>query len=211
MTFEKNIIVKLNEDAYDRIDESSDNIFYKIPRFVMHLDVATITAVTELYRKNIPINADVLDLMSSWISHYPKEVNYKRIVGLGMNARELARNKQLDEWLVHDLNIQPKLPFINNHFDLCTICVSIDYLTQPVTVLKEIGRVLKSNGSVIITYSNRFFETKATKAWLSLSEHDRKYLIRTYLQEAKTYVDIQFMDCSPKTGDPLYAVIAKVV
>ena len=105
MTFEKNIIVKLNEDAYSRIDESPDNIFYKIPRFVMHLDVATISAVTELYRKNIPINAYVLDLMSSWISHYPKEVNYKRIVGLGMNARELARNKQLDEWLVHDLNI----------------------------------------------------------------------------------------------------------
>ena len=210
MSFENNITVKLTDDAHRRIDEDPDDAFYKIPRFVTHLDATAISAVTELYRKYIPINADVLDLMSSWISHYPKEMNYHRVVGLGMNARELARNKQLDEWLVHDLNTEPELPFKKNQFDLCTICVSFDYLTQPVTVLKEISRVLRSNGSVIITYSNRFFETKATRAWLSLSEHDRKYLIRTYLLESKTYVDIQFMDCSSITGDPLYAVKASV-
>jgi len=209
MTFEKNITVKLSDDAHCRIDEASDEKFYKIPRFVTHIDAGAIEAVTEVYRKHITVSATVLDLMSSWISHYPEEVSYQRVVGLGMNARELARNKQLDEWLVHDLNMQPELPFITNEFDACTICVSFDYLIQPITVLKEISRILKQNGILIITYSNRVFETKATTAWLSISEQDRKYLIRTYLQESGSFSEIDFMDCSPKSGDPLYAIIAK--
>ncbi|MFT5396602.1 MAG: SAM-dependent methyltransferase [Gammaproteobacteria bacterium] len=208
MSFEKKITVKLSDAAHRRVDEAPDENFYKIPRFVTHIDAAAIDAVTELYRKHIPINADVLDLMSSWISHYPEDVNYQRVVGLGMNARELARNKQLDEWLVHDLNTQLELPFRTNEFDVCTICVSFDYLIQPITVLKEIGRVLKKNGALVITYSNRVFETKATTAWLSLSEQDRKYLIRTYLLESGAFTDIDFLDCSPVTGDPLYAIIA---
>lgn len=211
MTFEKKITVKLSEDAHRRIDEAPDEKFYKIPRFVTHIDTGAIDAVTELYRKRIPVNAVVLDLMSSWISHYPEDVRYHRVVGLGMNARELARNKQLDERLVHDLNMQPELPFKPNEFDVCTICVSFDYLIQPISVLKEIGRVLKKNGTLVITYSNRVFETKATTAWLSLSEHDRKYLIRTYLQESDAFTDIDFLDCSPVAGDPLYVIIASAI
>ncbi len=208
MPFEKKITVKLSVDAHRRIDEDLDENFYKIPRFVTHIDTGAIDAVTEVYRNYIPVNANVLDLMSSWISHYPEDVHYNRIVGLGMNARELARNKQLDEWLVHDLNLQPELPFRENEFDVCTICVSFDYLIHPISVLKEIGRILKKNGILVITYSNRVFETKATTAWLSLSEHDRKYLIRTYLLESEAFSNIDFIDCSPSTGDPLYAVLA---
>ncbi len=208
MTFEKNITVKLSDDAYHRIDESSDEAFYKIPRFATHIDAGAIQAVTSLYRKFLPANADILDLMSSWISHLPEDIHYHRVVGLGMNARELARNKQLTEWLTHDLNKEPELPFQDDQFDACTLCVSIDYLIHPVAVLKDLGRVLKKNAPIIITYSNRYFETKATAAWLSLSEQDRKYLIKTYLLEAGCYTDIEFIDSSTGAGDPLYAIIA---
>ena len=208
MSFEKNLTVKLSDDAYRRADETVDEIFYKIPRFVTHIDAGAIQAVTELYRKYLSADAAILDLMSSWVSHFPEDIVYKRVVGLGMNARELARNKQLDEWLVHDLNKQPELPFNENEFDACTICVSIDYLIHPVAVLKEIGRLLKRNSPIIITYSNRVFETKATAAWLSLADQDRKYLLRTYLLESGAFENIEFMDCSPDVGDPLYAVIA---
>ena len=209
MPFEKNITVKLSDDAFRRIDESSDDQFYRIPRFVTHIDAAAIDAVTNLYRTQIPANAVVLDLMSSWVSHFPEDVEYKRRIGLGMNARELARNKQLDEWIVHDLNKRPVLPFAENEFDAVTLCVSIDYLTDPVSVLTEIGRVLKKEAPLIITYSNRFFETKATSAWLSLSEQDRKYLLKTWLQDAGVFTDIEHVDCSPASGDPLYAILAK--
>tara|TARA_R110000782_G_scaffold235939_13_gene322043 strand:- start:247 stop:888 length:642 start_codon:yes stop_codon:yes gene_type:complete len=210
MPFEKNITVKLSDNAHCRIDETPDDKFYKIPRFVTHIDAGAIAAVKALYRQQLPVKTSILDLMSSWTSHYPEDVSYQRVVGLGMNARELARNKQLDEWLVHDLNIHPELPFKANEFDVCTICVSFDYLIHPVNVLKEIARVLKKDGSLIITYSNRVFDTKATAAWLSLSEHDRKYLLRTYLLESGGFDNIEFMDCSPVTGDPLYVVMASV-
>lgn len=211
MPFEKNITVKLSDDAFRRVDESSDDLFYRIPRFVTHIDTAAIQAVTDLYRTHIPVGAVVLDLMSSWVSHFPEDVEYQRRIGLGMNARELARNKQLDEWIVHDLNKRPVLPFADNEFDAVTLCVSIDYLTDPVAVLMEIGRVLKKQAPLLITYSNRFFETKATTAWLSLSEHDRKYLLRTWLQDAGVFTDIDYVDCSPASGDPLYAILAKAV
>ncbi|MCZ6803845.1 MAG: class I SAM-dependent methyltransferase [Proteobacteria bacterium] len=200
--------MKLFADAFRRMDEAPDEAFYAIPKFVTHIDSGAIQVVTDIYRNYLPAEGDILDLMSSWVSHLPDDVNYRRVVGLGMNERELARNKQLDEWLVHDLNRQPDLPFMDDEFDAVVICVSIDYLIHPVEVLREVGRVLRHNAPIIITCSNRFFESKVIAAWLSLSDHDRVYLIRTYLVEAGCFENSEIMDCSPEVGDPLYAVIA---
>ncbi|MDX2350447.1 MAG: hypothetical protein QNK32_08670 [Porticoccus sp.] len=211
MVFEKNYKIQLTDDAFRRADEAPDEKFYAIPRFTSHIDLYAIEAVTEIYRQYIPENTAVLDLMSSLLSHLPEEIHYQRVVGLGMNAREMANNKQLTDSLVHDLNINPILPFGNNDFGAGLICVSIDYLVQPVAVLKEMGRVLKSKSPLIITYSNRFFETKATAAWLSLSDDQRAYLIKSFLTEAGCFEDIELMDRSPKATDPLFAVVARVV
>ena len=54
--------------------------------------VQAVAALTAYYARVIPPDAVVLDLMSSWISHLPDEVSYRRVVGLGLNAAELARN-----------------------------------------------------------------------------------------------------------------------
>jgi hypothetical protein len=88
-------------DAFDRYDESPDSIFYSSPRFVTHIDDAAIKALTEWYDKNFPApgpDLALLDICSSWITHYPKRY-YKvgRVAGLGMNAEELARNEALTE------------------------------------------------------------------------------------------------------------------
>ena len=99
MAFEKKYTVKLLPGAFDRMDDSPDETFYAIARFVTHLDPGAIRIVTDLYRKYLPSGGEILDLMSSWVSHLPEEINYRRVVGLGMNERELARNKQRDEWL----------------------------------------------------------------------------------------------------------------
>ena len=114
-----------------RLDESPDFNFYSAPRFVTHIDDGAIAAVTQYYREVLPPGADVLDLCSSWISHLPNEVALGKVVGLGMNARELEANKQLSEWVQGDLNTSPKLPFDDNSFDACLNVVSVDYLTRP--------------------------------------------------------------------------------
>src|SRR5882757_11508003 len=95
------------------------------------IDAAAIAAVTDLYREVLPPGGAILDLMSSWVSHLPPEVPYARVVGIGMNAEELAENPFLDEWHVQNLNREPRLPFGDATLDGAAICVSIQYLVRP--------------------------------------------------------------------------------
>src|SRR5689334_16831992 len=97
--------------SFRRQDESADALFYAQPRFVTHIDAGAIAAVTQLYREFLPPGASILDLMSSWISHLPPEIQYHRVTGLGMNREELAANPRLNHFVVHDLNRTPALPF----------------------------------------------------------------------------------------------------
>jgi len=121
---------------------------------VTHIDDRAIAAVTQLYREFFPRGGEILDLMSSWVSHLPPEVVYRRVIGLGMNEVELRRNPRLDTYVVQNLNTNPRLPFGEAEFDGAGICVSIDYLTRPVEVLREVGRVLKADAPLVITFSN---------------------------------------------------------
>ncbi len=134
---------QLPEWAMRRMDETPDEEFYSVPRLVTHIDEGAIAAVTQLYREHFPAGGAILDLMSSWVSHLPPEVEYGRVVGLGMNEEELRRNPRLDAHVVQNLNRDPRLPFGDGGFDGVGICVSIDYLTDPISVLREVGRVLK--------------------------------------------------------------------
>ena len=202
----------LPEDAFGRMDETPDEEFYRTPRLVTHIDDGAIAAVTQLYREFFPPGGVVLDLMSSWISHLPPEVEYNRVIGLGMNETELRRNERLDSYVVQNLNENPALPFGDAEFDGCGICVSIDYLTRPVEVLREVGRVLKAGSPVVITFSNRCFPTKAVAVWHQLDDRGHMRLVESYLEEAGNFRDVRGLDRSPRRmfSDPLYAVIGEV-
>ena len=195
--------------AFRREDESPDEYFYAEPRLVTHIDQAAIAAVTQLYREYLPADGAVLDLMSSWVSHLPADVTYPRVVGLGMNREELAANLRLNGFLVHDMNRTPRLPFDTAEFSGAAICVSIQYLTQPVAVLRDLGRVLASGGPLIITFSNRCFPTKAVAAWLMRDDIGHAELVAQYLAAAGNWTNIEHVDRSPLTGDPLHAVVAR--
>ena len=201
----------LPEEAFRRSDETPDEHFYRAPRLVAHIDDRAIAAVTQLYREFFPPGGAVLDLMSSWISHLPPEVEYRRVVGLGMNEEELKRNPRLDSYAVQNLNRDPSLPFGDAEFDGCGICVSIDYLTRPVEVLREVGRVLKVGAPVVITFSNRCFPTKAVAIWHQLDDRGHMQLVERYLEEAGNFGNIRSLDRSPRRmfSDPLYAVVGQ--
>lgn len=199
----------LPEGAFRRSDESPDERFYATPRLVTHIDDRAIAAVTRLYRELFPADGIILDLMSSWVSHLPTEIEYKRVVGLGMNERELQSNPRLDDYVVRNLNENPRLPFENGEFDGVGICVSVDYLTRPVEVLREVGRVLRPGAPVVITFSNRCFPSKAVDVWHRLNDEGRMRLVEVYLREAGNFGDIRSEDRSPRRmfSDPLYAVV----
>ncbi len=202
---------ELPEGAFGRMDETPDEEFYRTPRLVTHIDDGAIAAVTQLYREFFPAGGEVLDLMSSWISHLPPEIRYRRVIGLGMNETELRRNERLDSYVVQNLNENPKLPFGNAEFDGCGICVSIDYLTRPVEVLREVGRVLRAGSPLVITFSNRCFPTKAVAVWHRLDDRGHVRLVEDYLREAGNFDDVRGLDRSPRRlfSDPLYAVVGR--
>jgi SAM-dependent methyltransferase len=201
----------LSQGAFRRWDETPDEEFYRTPRFVTHIDAGGIGAVTQLYREYFPAGGAILDMMSSWVSHLPPEIAYRRVVGLGMNEAELKENPRLDDYVVRNLNINPTLPFEDAEFDGVGICVSIDYLTRPVEVLREVGRVLKAGSPTVITFSNRCFPTKAIALWHRLNDQEHMRLVEHYLREGGNWNDIQSLDRSPRRmfSDPLYAVVGR--
>lgn len=196
---------------FQRYDETPDGEFYAVPRLVTHIDDAAIGTVTQLYRELFPPDGAILDLMSSWVSHLPPEVAYRRVVGLGMNRQELEANPRLHAAIVHDLNREPQLPFGDGEFDAAAICVSIQYLVRPVAVMQELGRVLRPGSSLVVTFSNRCFPTKAVAVWLTLDDPGHAALVARYLELAGNWTGIERLDRSPAVpgSDPLYAVVGR--
>jgi SAM-dependent methyltransferase len=195
--------------AFLKDDLSPDELFYAAPRFVTHIDDAAIATVTALYRKLFPPGGVILDLMSSWISHLPRDVAYGGVIGHGMNEEELAANAQLTRHFVQNLNADPVLPIDDASIDAAAICVSVQYLQQPVAVLRDVARVLKPGAPIVITFSNRCFPTKAVALWRALSDDQHARLVAIYLQRAG-FVAVETQRPDPVRGqDPLYAVIGR--
>jgi SAM-dependent methyltransferase len=202
---------QIPEEPFRRTDETPDEQFYRTPRLVTHIDEGAIAAVTQLYRELFPAGGEILDLMSSWISHLPPEVSYRRVIGLGMNEVELRRNERLDSYIVQNLNTNPDLPFGEAEFDGAGICVSIDYLTRPTEVLREVGRGLKPGAPLVVSFSNRCFPDKAVAIWHQLDDRGHVRLVEEYLREAGNFRNIRSLDRSPRRlfSDPLYAVVGE--
>jgi SAM-dependent methyltransferase len=198
-----------SSDFFRRQDESADERFYDFPRFVAHIDERAIEAVTELYREFFPASGAILDLMSSWVSHLPEEISFSRVAGLGMNRAELDANPRLTESVVQSLNSDPRLPFGAAEFDGAAICVSVQYLTRPVEVFREIARVLKENAPLVVTFSNRCFPTKAVFAWNALDDDGHIALVGEYFAASESYDEIEIRKHQPRGGDPLFGVIGR--
>ncbi|CAL5031417.1 unnamed protein product [Urochloa decumbens] len=165
-----------------KLDPRPDRDFYAFPRLVTHVDDAFIAALTDLYRERLRPGWDVLDLMSSWVSHLPPEVAFRRVVGHGLNAQELARNPRLDTFFVKDLNREQELALETGSFDAVLCTVSVQYLQYPEKVFAEIFRVLKPGGVCIVSFSNRMFYEKAIGAWREGTAYSRVQLVTQYFQ-----------------------------
>lgn len=204
---------EMGPEYFRRVDDNDDAGFYVQPRLVHHIDDDAIAALTGAYREMLPEGGAILDLMSSWVSHLPDDIDYTEVVGLGMNRTELEANPRLNRFLVHDLNADPRLPFDDDAFDACTIAVSVQYLVDPFAVFAEIARVLKPDAPCVVSFSNRCFPTKAVAVWQGLGDADHAKLVGYYFVEAGGFGEPEFIDRSPAPGktDPLYIVSARAV
>lgn len=172
---------------FERADENEDGRFYERPRLVKHIDDAAIEVVAGIYGRLIPPGADVLDLMGSWTSHLPENLALKSLAVLGMNRDEMNANPRSSERRVHDLNLQPVLPFGAERFDVVICTVSVEYLIRPFEVFNEVARVLKRDGRFILTFSNRWFPPKVIRIWPELHEFERMGMVLEYFLNSGKY------------------------
>ena len=202
-------MTQFSHQHFERVDEDDDRVFYIQPRKVVHIDDSAIAAVGRLFRELVPPDSVVLDLMSSWRSHWPAGHPKSHLVGLGLNREEMEDNPDLDEVVVHDVNRDTELPFEDDTFDAVAITVSVQYLTHPVDTFGEVNRILKPGGMFIVSFSNRMFPTKAVYIWRASSDRGRVDLVGTYMEAAGNFEDIQGVFANPQDsppGDPLFAV-----
>ncbi|MCW8964274.1 MAG: methyltransferase domain-containing protein [Gammaproteobacteria bacterium] len=173
----------LDKQALQRLDESSDENFYRKQRLVHHLDVVARNTISEIYAGLLSPGDHVLDLMASWESHVSGTLDDIQLTGLGMNAAELDANPVMDGHVIQDLNKNPVLPFDSETFDAVICTASVEYLVRPLDVFQQVQRILKPGGKFILTFSNRWFPTKTIGLWPEMHEFERLGLVLQYFRQ----------------------------
>lgn len=210
------------ENDFMRSDDTDDREYYSRDRFVQHLDsLALSTVKTVISTLIVEKNPAVLDLMASWDSHIPSNIKSQKVVGLGLNESELRSNKALTEFVLHDLNADTSLPFSDASFDVVLNVVSVDYMTKPVEIFREVNRILKPGGLFLVIFSNRYFPPKVVNIWRNSGEEERIILVEEFFRIAGGYEkpDVFISKGRPRPesdkyahlgipSDPIYAVYA---
>ena len=210
--------MKLSTYDRNKSDISDDEIFYQQPRFVHHLSDSFRNRLTSLYSEYLLNHHIILDLMSSWVSHLPSNISYKKVIGHGMNEAELTSNERLDRFFVQNLNKKQNMPIEDCSVDVGLIVAGWQYLQYPEKVSLELSRVIKSDSLLIISFTNRAFWTKAPNIWTYSSEEKRIEYVTSVLTSngwriekilnEKTQ-DKKLFGFYSSESDPFFSVIAR--
>ncbi|WP_269605655.1 SAM-dependent methyltransferase [Prochlorococcus marinus] len=210
--------MKLTITDREKIDIADDQIFYQQPRYVHHLSDSFRNRLTNLYSEYLLTHHVILDLMSSWVSHLPSKIKYKKVIGHGMNEAELSSNKILDKYWVQNLNKTQNMPIEDSYIDVGLIVAGWQYLQYPEKVSLELSRIIKSDSLLIISFTNRAFWTKAPNIWTYSSEEKRIDYIKSVLTSngwriekilnEKTH-DKKLFGIYYTESDPFFSVIAR--
>ena len=199
-----------------KLDESNDEIFYSDPKFVYHLDANFRNYLSSVYKNEINDNSTVLDLMSSWDSYLPQEKKYKRVIGHGLNKKELEKNKTLNSFWTQNFNLSQKIDLDSKSVDYCLMVAAWQYLQYPENIAKEVARILSDKGKFLVSFSNRAFWHKAPNIWTTSTEEERvkyvrKVLVTNGFQEPriiKKFNDNNLNFLPFLNSDPFYCLIA---
>ena len=206
----------LNSYQRRKLDETDDSNFYAEPRFVYHLDSNFRNYLTKVYKQELTPNSTILDLMSSWDSYLPNPSNYKKIIGHGLNEKELKRNKSLESFWIQNFNLDQKIPLEDSSVDFCLMVAAWQYLQYPERISKEISRILSKNGKFLISFSNRAFWHKSPNIWVNSNEEQRIQYVRSVLisngfdepKVIKNFISKKFDLIPFLKFDPFYCIIA---
>jgi len=210
--------MKLSANDRQKMDIANDQIFYQKPRYVQHLSNSFRTRLTSLYSEYLLNHHVILDLMSSWVSHLPSNIRYKKVIGHGMNEAELSSNTRFDEFWIQNLNNTQNMPIEDSTIDVGLIVAGWQYLQYPEKVTLELSRIIKSDSLLIISFTNRAFWNKAPNIWTYSSEEKRIEYVKSVLSANKWRIekiinekthDEKLFGLYSAESDPFFSVIAR--
>jgi len=176
--------------GFERIDETHDSQFYQQERLIGHIDREASAQLVNYYGDVLEPGMKVLDFMASWQSHLP-DVDDLQVTGLGLNEKEMRENPRIQEIVIQDMNIDPGLWMADHYFDAVVCNLSVEYLTNPVPVFKELVRVIRPGGQLIVTFSDRWFPPKAILLWSDLHPFERLGLVLDYCLRTEGLHDLK--------------------
>jgi hypothetical protein len=176
--------------GFERVDEAADEQFYQADRLIGHIDREASAQLAAYYSDHLKPGMKVLDFMASWQSHLP-DIDDLHVTGLGMNAHEMQENPQIDQHVVQDVNQNPVLPFDDGQFDAVICNLSVEYLTDPLTVFRELARITRKGGQIHMAVSDRWFPPKAIILWSELHPFERLGLVLDYFLRTDGLDDLQ--------------------
>ena len=210
--------MKLSVTDRSKIDFADDQIFYQQPRYVHHLSDSFRKRLRHLYLNYLHKHYVILDLMSSWVSHLPEEIKFKKVIGHGMNEAELSSNKRLDRFWIQNLNQNQKIPIESSSIDAGLIVAGWQYLQYPEKVALELSRIIKTDSLLIISFTNRAFWTKAPNIWTYSSEDGRIEYVSSVLMEngwrieniyKEKTMEKKLLGIYSAESDPFFSVVAR--
>lgn len=200
-------MTELTDADRSRQDTRPDERFYAQPRFTTHADDAVLARLTALYADLLDDGDRVFDAMGSWVSHLPDRT-FDHVLGHGLNEAELAANEAYDEWFLQDFNADQSLPVPDADRDAVLCALSVQYLQYPTAVFREFGRILRPDGVLVVSFTNRMFPTKAIRAWREASMHERIDLVASYAEQVDGLtVERRVLEQSGR--EPFAAVVAR--
>ncbi len=210
--------MKLSSIDRQKIDNLEDEIFYQKPRFVNHLSQPFRDRLTSVYTEYLSNHYVILDLMSSWVSHLPLNIQYKKVIGHGLNSSELEANKRLNYFWIQNLNKSQELPIEDSSIDACLIVAGWQYLQFPEKISKELSRICKLDSILIISFTNRAFWSKSPNIWTYSSEAERIEYVKNVISEngwsVETIINERTFDSKvfgfySIESDPFFSLVAR--
>lgn len=189
-----------------------------LPQIKPHLDEKAIKEIEALHSQLLPAHSRVLDLMSNRSSYLADSYATGMMTGLGNNEDALNGNNRLDTYIEQDINDNIKFPFEDNSFDDAICTLSIEYVTNPFAIMKEVARVVEKGGKFIITFSDNGV-SNAISLWGQLHPFERMQLVLEYFRLTEIFIDINTFSKrgvprpwddkqshEKRLSDPVYAV-----
>ncbi|AEM21046.1 Methyltransferase type 11 [Brachyspira intermedia PWS/A] len=122
----------------------------------------------------------LLDIGCGWEARFLQSIENYISYGVGVDFK--PPELKTDKLETIKLTLENKLPFEDSSFDVVTMLAVLEHLTYADEILKEINRVLKKDGRLIITVPS-----KIAKPILEFMAYNLKIIDRLEIEDHKKY------------------------